>query len=181
MKVDDIDHAHAISQEIAKVLNNGIYNTMDWHQLNRGLFTALLIQQIGMSFMLGLITFVAAFTIVATLIMVVLEKKKDMALLKAIGARSGAILRIFMYQGMIIGTIGTGLGLLIGWAGCRFLLYYGFPLDPKVYFISRLPVSMHPAEFIITGVIAILICFVATVPPAIYGALLRPADGLRAE
>ncbi|MDP9002319.1 MAG: ABC transporter permease [Myxococcota bacterium] len=181
MKLDDIDRADAVSKEIARRLNNGIYNTMTWAQLNHGLFTALLIQQIGMSFMLGLIILVAACTVIATLIMVVLEKKKEIALLKALGAKNEAILRIFIYQGGFVGLTGTAFGVLIGWVSCRFLLLYTFPLDPKVYFISRLPVSMRPVEFIVPAIVAIGICLVATIFPAVYAARLRPADGLRAE
>jgi lipoprotein-releasing system permease protein len=181
MKVDDVDHAHAISKEIERLLNNGVYRTMDWHELNRGLFTALLIQQIGMSATLALIIVVAAFTVIATLIMVVLEKKKEIALLKALGAKSDAILRLFVYQGAIIGAIGTTLGLLLGYAGCKALLAYRFPLDAKVYFIDKLPVEIRPKEFIITGVFATLICLVATLFPSLYAARLRPSDGLRAE
>jgi lipoprotein-releasing system permease protein len=181
MRLDDIDRADEVAKAIAKKLDNGIYNTMTWRQLNRGLFTALLIQQIGMSCVLGLIILVAACTVIATIIMVVLEKKKEIALLKALGARDDAILRIFLYQGGIIGLAGTALGILLGWLCCRFLLYYGFPLDPKVYFISRLPVSMHPVEFIVPAVVAVFICLLATILPAVYAARLRPADGLRAE
>jgi len=181
MKVDDIDHASAIAKEIDKLLANSVYRTMDWMDLNHGLFTALLIQQIGMSVVLALIIVVAAFTVIATLIMVVLDKKKEIALLKAIGARDDAILRVFLYQGGIIGVVGTTLGLALGYCGCKALAAYGFPLDPKVYFISRLPVLIRPNEFIITGVFAILICLVATLFPALYAAHLRPADGLRNE
>jgi lipoprotein-releasing system permease protein len=181
MKVSDIDRAHAIARRIDVLLDNGIYHTMDWRELNHGLFTALLIQQIGMSFVLGLIILVAACTVIATIIMVVLEKKKEIALLKAIGAKNDAVLRIFLYQGGIIGIVGTALGILVGWLCCRFLLVYSFPLDPKVYFISRLPVSMHPVEFVLPATVAIGICLVATIFPAMYAAQLRPADGLRAE
>ena len=181
MKVDDIDHARAISQEIDKLLSNGVYHTMDWKELNHGLFTALLIQQIGMSIVLALIIVVAAFTVIATLIMVVLDKKKEIALLKALGARDDAILRVFLYQGGIIGLVGTTLGLVLGYACCKGLLAYGFPLDPKVYFISSLPVNVRPLEFGITGGFAILICVVATLFPSLYAARLRPSDGLRAE
>jgi lipoprotein-releasing system permease protein len=181
MKVDDIDHAAAISKEIEHLLNNSVYHTMDWKELNHGLFTALLIQQIGMSVVLALIIVVAAFTVIATLIMVVLDKKKEIALLKAIGAKDDAILRVFLYQGGIIGVVGTTLGLILGYFGCKGLLAYGFPLDPKVYFISKLPVNVRPTEFIITGVFAILICLIATIFPALYAARLRPSDGLRNE
>jgi lipoprotein-releasing system permease protein len=154
---------------------------MTWRQLNHGLFTALLIQQIGMSFMLGLIIIVAACTVIATLVMVVLEKRREIALLKALGAKDGAILRIFLYQGSIIGACGTALGILSGWMACRFVLAYGFPLDPKVYFISHLPVSMHSMMFIVPAIVAVSICLVATIFPASYAAKLRPADGLRDE
>jgi lipoprotein-releasing system permease protein len=181
MKVADIDKAHTIAREIDALLDNGIYHTMDWRELNHGLFTALLIQQIGMSFVLGLIILVAACTVIATIVMVVLEKKKEIAVLKAIGARDDAVLRIFLYQGGIIGVTGTALGILVGWLCCRFLLVYSFPLDPKVYFISRLPVSMHAVEFVVPAVVAIGICLVATIFPALYAARLRPSDGLRAE
>jgi lipoprotein-releasing system permease protein len=181
MKLDDIDRADAVAKEISRRLNNGIYNTMTWQQLNHGLFTALLFQQIGMSFVLGLIIVIAACTVIATLIMVVLEKKKEIAVLKALGAKDDAILRIFLYQGAIIGFAGTALGLFVGWICCRFLIAFAFPLDPKVYFISRLPVSMHPMEFVIPAIVAVLICVIFTIPPAVYAARLRPADGLRAE
>lgn len=179
MKVADIDQAPAISKHIEKLLANTLYHTMDWEELNHGLFTALAIQQVLMSAVLALIIVVAAFTVVATLIMVVLDKKKEIAVLKAMGATDGAILRIFLYQGGFIGLAGTTMGLLIGLAVCKGLLVYGFPLDPKVYFISRLPVEVRPQEFIITGVVAIVICLVATIIPSMYAARLRPAEGFR--
>ncbi len=181
MKVDDINNSKEITAEVDRALGNSVYHTMDWMDLNHGLFTALLIQQIGMSVVLALIIVVAAFTVVATLIMIVLDKKKEIALLKALGARDSEILRAFLYQGAIIGVVGTTLGLALGYACCKGLLAYGFPLDPKVYFISRLPVAVRPQEFLITGGFSIFICLVATMFPALYAANLRPADGLRAE
>jgi len=180
-KVDDIEKAADVAKAVDLLLANAVYHTMDWRELNHGLFTALLIQQIAMSVVLTLIIVVAAFTVIATLIMVVLDKKKEIALLKAIGASDDAILRVFVYQGGIIGLVGTTLGLGIGYVCCKFLLAYGFPLDPKVYFISKLPVNVRPTEFIITGCVAILICLIATIFPALYAARLRPSDGLRSE
>ncbi len=179
MKLDDIDRAGAVSSEIASMLASGVYHTMDWEELNHGLFTALTIQQVGMSAVLTIIIFVAAFTVVATLIMVVLDKQKEISVLKAMGATDGAILRVFLYQGGIIGLVGTTLGLLLGVVVCKGLLAYGFPLDPKVYFISRLPVLVRPQEFVLTGVIALLICLCATIVPSLYAASLRPAEGFR--
>lgn len=181
MRVADIDESKKVKAGIEKLLNNGIYHVMDWEELNRPLFTALKIQQILMSAVLALIIIVAAFTVVATLIMIVLDKRKEIAVLKAMGARDGAILRTFLYQGLVIGLIGTTIGLALGFAVCRGLLVYGFPLDPKVYFISRLPVEIRAQDFLITGGIAILICLVATIIPAMHAATLRPAEGLRAQ
>jgi len=181
MIVEDIDQAPKISKHIADMLGSGLYHTMDWEELNHGLFTALRIQQVGMSVVLALIILVAAFTVVATLIMVVLDKKKEIAVMKAMGATDEAILRIFLYQGGIIGLLGTSLGLLLGVVVCKGLLVYGFPLDPKVYFISRLPVQVRPQEFLLTGLVAIVICLAATIIPSIYAARMRPADGFREQ
>ncbi len=179
MKVDDIDKAHAISERIAQLLASGLYHTMDWEELNHGLFTALTIQQIMMSSVLALIIVVASFTVIATLVMIVLEKKKEIAVLKAMGATDGGVLRIFLYQGGLIGFAGTSLGLLIGLLFCKVLLVYGFPLDPKVYFISRLPVMVRWQEFLITGQCALAICLDATILPALHAANMDPAEGLR--
>ncbi|MFO0586173.1 MAG: ABC transporter permease [Polyangiaceae bacterium] len=181
MTVDDIDRAGAMAKQMEAMLPSGIYNTMDWEELNHGLFTALRIQQIGMSAVLALIILVAAFTVVATLIMVVLDKKKEIAVMKAMGATDEEILRIFFYQGSIIGVTGTTLGLLLGLVVCKGLLVYGFPLDPKVYFVSHLPVDLRPFEFLLTGAIAIAICMVATLLPSLYAARLIPAEGFREQ
>ncbi len=179
MKVADIDDAGPIADHIASALASGLYHTMDWEELNRGLFTALRIQQVGMSAVLALIIVVAAFTVIATLIMVVLDKQKEISVLKAMGATDDAVLRMFLYQGGIVGLLGTSLGLLLGLAVCKGLLIYGFPLDPKVYFISQLPVQVRWQEFAITGALAVVICLVATIIPSMYAANLKPAEGFR--
>ncbi len=154
---------------------------MDWEELNHGLFTALRIQQIMMSLVLALIIVVAAFTVIATLIMVVLDKKREIAVLKAMGATDGAVLRAFLYQGTIIGITGTLFGLVLGLAVCKGLLVYAFPLDPKVYFISHLPVQVKYVDFAMVGVFAVLVCLAATVWPAMYAARLRPAEAFREQ
>jgi lipoprotein-releasing system permease protein len=181
MKVKDIDNAKSVAMDVERRLNNGIYHTMDWEELNHGLFTALRIQQILMSLVLALIIVVAAFTVIATLIMVVLDKKREIAVLKAMGASDSALLRTFLYQGAIIGLIGTAIGLVLGLAVCKGLLIYAFPLDPKVYFISHLPVQVRPGEFVLVGVFAVLVCLAATVWPAFYAARLRPAEAFREQ
>jgi lipoprotein-releasing system permease protein len=179
MKVADIDQAREIARSIDKLLANGVYHTLDWEELNHGLFTALQIQQLLMSFVLALIIVVAAFTVIATLIMVVLDKKKEIAVIKAMGASDSAVLRSFVYQGGFIGLFGTAFGLLLGIVVCKLLLVYALPLDPKVYFISHLPVQVRPLQFIMVGLFAILVCLAATIWPALYASRLRPAEAFR--
>jgi lipoprotein-releasing system permease protein len=179
MKVNDIDKAREIKALVDAKLANGVYHTLDWEQLNHGLFTALRIQQILMSLVLALIIIVAAFTVIATLIMMVLDKKREIAVLKAMGARNSALLRAFLYQGGIIGVVGTVIGLGLGYVVCKLLLVYGLPLDPKVYFISKLPVLMRASDFALVGVFSLLVCLVATLRPAQYAAQLRPAEAFR--
>jgi lipoprotein-releasing system permease protein len=179
MKVNDIDGARRISGLVSEKLNNAIYHVLDWEQLNHGLFTALRIQQILMSLVIALIMVVAAFAVIATLIMVVLDKKREIAVLKAMGATDWALLRSFLYQGLIMGILGATSGLGLGFVVCKWILVYGFPLDPKVYFISKLPVTVRPGEFLVTGLFAIGVCLAATVWPALYASRLRPAEGFR--
>jgi lipoprotein-releasing system permease protein len=181
MKVDDIDSARKIGTAVTAKLNNPIYHVVDWEQLNHGLFTALRIQQIMMSLVIALIMVVAAFAVIATLIMVVLDKKKEIAVLKAMGATDWALLRSFLYQGLLMGAVGAAFGLAAGYVVCRWILVYGFPLDPKVYFISKLPVAVHASDFVMTGIFAVVICLVATVWPAMYASRLRPAEAFREQ
>jgi len=111
--------------------------------------------------------------------MVVLDKKKEIAVIKAMGASDGAVLRAFLYQGGMIGVFGTAFGLLLGIVVCKLLLVYALPLDPKVYFISHLPVQVRPWQFVSVGIFAILVCLAATIWPALYAARLRPAEAFR--
>jgi lipoprotein-releasing system permease protein len=181
MKIADIDKSKAIAAEIERRLDNGIYHTMDWEELNHGLFTALRIQQLLISIVLALIIVVAAFTVIATLIMVVLEKKREIAVLKSMGSTDFSLMRVFLYQGAFIGIVGTFFGLILGYIACSALKRYPFPLDAGVYFISRLPVRMLPIYFVTVGGFAILVCLLATLWPARYAASLRPAEAFRSQ
>jgi lipoprotein-releasing system permease protein len=127
------------------------------------------------------IIFVAAFNVIATLIMIVLEKKREIAILKAMGAKDSSILSIFLVQGVVIGLVGTALGLVLGGLVTGYLSVYSFPLDPKVYLIDHLPVRVTPLEFAETVLIALAICTAATLFPSYWAARLLPADGVRYE
>jgi lipoprotein-releasing system permease protein len=179
MSVRDIDDSAAVVERLGVLLNNGIYYALDWEELNRGLFTALRIQQILMSVVLALIILVAAFTVIATLIMIVFDKKREIAALKAMGATDGTLLRTFLYQGLIIGAAGAALGLGWGYVLCRWALHDGIRLDPKVYFVSKLPVVISAENFALTGGFAIFVCLLACIWPALHAARLRPADAFR--
>lgn len=183
LRIADVDASAAVSAELDRrlraKLGSRLFHTMDWAELNRGLFTALLVQQIIMTVVLSLVVLVASFTVVATLIMVVLDKKREIAVLKAMGATDFMVLRTFTYQGVFIGLTGTTLGLGLGFGICKGLLVWGFPLDPKVYFISRLPVLLRTGDFIFVAVFALLICLLSSIGPALYASLLRPAQAFR--
>jgi lipoprotein-releasing system permease protein len=181
IRLHDLDEAHAVARSLEAELGGGPYHTLDWMALNHNLFTALEIQKITLSLVIAVIIFVAAFNVVATLIMVVLEKKREIAILKAMGAKDGAILAIFVLQGTVVGLVGTAIGLVIGSLLCGYLLHFEFPLDPKVYLIDHLPVRVSPVEFAWTAGIAFVICVMATIPPSWWAARLLPAEGVRYE
>jgi len=179
MKISDVDQAHEVALRVDEALAGKPYDVVDWMELNHGLFTALRIQQILMSLVLGIIVLVATFTVVATLILMVMEKKRDIAVIKTMGATDAQLLRAFVYQGLLIGLAGAALGLSMGYVVCRWILGHAIALDPKVYFIDRLPVQLRPEEFAITGAFALLACLGATIWPALRAARLRPCDAFR--
>lgn len=181
IRLHDLEKAPAISSRLERQLGGGPFHTMDWEELNHNLFTALEIQKVVLSLVFTTIMVVASFMVVATLIMVVLHKKREIAILKAMGAKDSAILGIFMVQGTVIGLVGTLLGLLVGGGAVAYLAIYQFPLDPKVYLIDHLPVRVSPMEFVLTVGIALLICMSATLIPSWWAARLLPADGVRYE
>ena len=181
IRLHDLEKAPAIAERLERELGGGPFHTMDWEELNHNLFTALEIQKIMLSLVIATIIVVAAFNVIATLIMVVLEKKREIAILKAMGARDSSVLGIFMVQGTVIGLLGTAIGLVLGGGVVAYLSSYEFPLDPKVYLIDHLPVRTSPVEFIVTVVIALAICMGATLIPSWWAARLLPADGVRYE
>ncbi|MGD8826266.1 MAG: FtsX-like permease family protein, partial [Myxococcales bacterium] len=124
---------------------------------------------------------VAAFNVIATLIMIVLEKKREIAILKAMGATDATVLGVFMVQGVVIGVIGTLVGVVVGGGLVAYLDKIEFPLDPKVYLIDHLPVVLDVPVFAITIAIALLICTLSTIAPSWWAARMLPVDGLRYE
>jgi lipoprotein-releasing system permease protein len=181
IRLHDPEDAAMISRRLERVLGGGPYHTMDWEELNHNLFTALEIQKVMLSLVIATIIFVAAFNVIATLIMIVLEKKREIAILKAMGARDGHVLMLFVVQGLAIGTVGTAIGLVLGGGVSLLLERYRLPLDPHVYLIDHLPIQTDAGVFGWTALIALAICLVATWIPSWWAARLLPADGVRHE
>ncbi len=145
-------------------------------------FSALQLQKIVMFLVLILIILVGGFNIISTLIMNVIEKRREVSILKAMGATQGAIARIFFIQGFILGLLGTCFGLLLGYGICCLAQRYPLiRLDPDIYFLSHLPVEIRPVEFFIVGPSSLLLSVLATVYPAWQAARLDPAEVLRYE
>ncbi len=179
IRVRDVFAVGAIGEAIRTRLPPGRFRVLDWREINRNLFTSLKLQKLALSVILTFIVIVACFNIVATLIMLVLDKGKEIAILKSMGASNLGVMRIFIIQGMVIGGLGTALGLLLGFVLCVVIGQLDLGMDPKVYLIDRLPVKMEVAEFAIIAAVSLTICFLATIYPAWRASRLPPVEGLR--
>ena len=158
------------------------YRTVDWEEQNSSLFQALKLEKLGMGVILLLIVLVAAFNIVSTLTMVVADKTKEIGILKAMGMPAKSIRRIFFAQGLVIGVVGTALGLILGFGAALALDKYHFiKLDPQVYFIDHLPVSTQPTDVLWIVLASIAIAAIATVYPSIQASRLFPIEAIRHE
>jgi len=181
VRLDDLFAVREVTGRILSALGEG-YLTTDWITQNQSLFSALWLEKMAIGITIGLIVMVAALNIVATLILLVMEKHKDIAILVSMGASRGAITRIFVLQGTVIGALGTLTGAALGWGLCRVLDAYKLirvPVD--VYQISYVPFKLLPLDAATVIVGAVLICFLATIHPARGAARLDPAEALRYE
>jgi lipoprotein-releasing system permease protein len=181
LKFRDVDAARALGRKIVATLGGYPYRAKDWAELNRNLFSALKLEKLAMAIILTFIVLVACFNILSTLIMLVLEKTKEISILKSMGARDASIMKIFVVEGLTIGAVGTAMGLLLGLASCSFIERYGLRLDPDVYYISNLPVNADGAQFLMVAGISLALSYLATLYPSIKASRLSPVDGLREE
>jgi len=181
VKVRDINRSAETGEAILKSLGPG-YVFDDWKVMNKPILQALKLERLGMAIAIGLITFVAALNIVAMLTMMVLEKTRDIAALMAMGATLAQIRKIFILQGVIIGVVGTTLGLVLGHALSYFAdTYHLITLSPDVYSISYLPFKAVLSDSLLIATAAILISFIATLYPSAAAARLQPVEALRYE
>jgi len=181
VKVRDIYRAKEVGRTIVRELGPE-YRTNDWMHLNWNLFSALKLEKVVMFLILALVVTVAAFNIVSSLIMTVMEKVREIGVLKSVGATSGGVMRIFVIQGVMTGAVGTALGLGLGLAACLLLKRYQFiRLPSDVYFIDRLPVQMQGGDFLLVAAAAMAITLLATLYPSWKAARLDPVDAIRYE
>jgi lipoprotein-releasing system permease protein len=158
------------------------YRTVDWEEQNRSLFQALKLEKLGMGVILLLIVIVAAFNIVSTLTMVVTDKTREIGILRAMGMSAGSIRRIFFLQGLFIGAVGTGLGVVVGLAAAISTDRYKLiALDPAIYFIDHLPVMTSPMDVLWIVLASLAIAAVATLYPSIQASRLYPLEAIRHE
>jgi lipoprotein-releasing system permease protein len=180
-KIDDIYKAPEIGQEIEDAAGHG-FMTANWMEQNRALFHALRLERLVTFITIGLIVFVAALNIVISLIMMVMEKTKDIAVLMSMGTRRGQVRRVFMAQGVLIGVFGTAIGLTLGyavsWMGQH---YHLVSLNPEVYSINYVPFSPRILDGALVAAVAVGISFIATLYPSWSAARVLPAEALRYE
>ena len=181
VKTDDLFHAGEVAKSIGKSLGYPYY-TVDWMHMHKNLFSWMTMEKWGMFIILSLIVIVATFNIISTLIMVVMEKTKDIGILKSMGATSGSIMRIFMFEGILVGLVGTILGCVVGYLICWAQeTFHFFSLPAEIYFINTLPIEMKVVDFTKVALAAMGLCFLATVYPARKAAKLAPVDAISYE
>lgn len=179
--VDDVYRADEITKELTDNIGNPFY-ARSWMDMNANLFAALKLEKIGMFILLIMVVLIGSFSIVATLVMLVMEKTRDIAVMMSMGATRKMIRRIFMCQGTIIGFVGTMLGYALGLTVGYLLKRYQFiKLPENVYTLDHLPIIITVPDVLIIGGAAMLLCFLSTLYPARQASRLKPADALRYE
>jgi lipoprotein-releasing system permease protein len=180
VRVKDVYGARTVADAIRGFLGES-YQTRNWIEMNKNLFSALKLEKVAMFIILTLIVLVAAFNITSMLIMMVMEKTKDIAILKTIGATDDSVRKIFVFKGMVIGTVGTLVGFSLGLAVCRWLKTYNImKLTGDIYYsTTTLPVKLAAGDVLLIGVSALVICFLATLYPSRQAARLDPVEALR--
>jgi lipoprotein-releasing system permease protein len=181
LKLDDLYKAEKVAKELELKLGYHYY-ALDWMHMHKNLFSWMALEKYAMFIVLSLIVAVAAFNIISTLIMVVIEKRKEIGILKSMGATNTSIMKIFMFEGLVVGVIGTILGSGLGYVLCWIQRTFNLiSLPAEIYFINSLPVDMRVMDFTLVALAAIALTFLATIYPAKRAAQLTPVEAIRYE
>ena len=179
LRIDDLYASRETAARVAETMGTA-YLTLDWSEMNQSLFSALWLEKVAISITIGLIVMVAALNIVASLVLLVMEKSRDIAILKTMGAARSSITKIFMLQGVIIGAVGTTIGAAGGYVLSTVLDRYRLiRLDMEVYQLSYVPFTVEMMDFVLVIVSALVVCFLATLYPSRQASRLDPAEALR--
>lgn len=182
IRLDDPERVEQVRPGVVKLIDDRPrLRVLDWKELNKNLFSALKLEKVATFIILSLAILVASFCIICTLLLMVTEKSREIAILKALGAGDRKILRIFISEGVMIGGIGTIFGVATGLAATLGLRWFGVRLDPDVYYVDRLPINVDWLDFSLVGLSAVIITTLATLYPAFAASRLRPVDGIRYE
>lgn len=181
IKVERDDRAGEVRERLTEALAGQDLRIRDWQEMNKGLFSALELEKIVTFIILSIAIVVGSFCIICTLLLMVTEKSKEIAILKATGASDVGILKVFMSEGLLIGGIGTVFGVVTGLVLCLGLLWFGVRLDPDVYYVDRLPINVDPLDYAVVALCALGITILATIYPAVAASRLRPVEGIRYE
>jgi lipoprotein-releasing system permease protein len=181
VKLKDVYEADTVRAALSKKLGPG-YVLRTWMEMNRNLFSALKLEKIAMFIILALVILVASFNIISSLVMTVMEKKKDIAILKAMGAKNRSIMKIFMAEGLTIGIFGALVGSFVGYVLCAIEMRYRIiKLPEDVYYISSLPTKIALFDVVLIAVVTILLCLLSTLYPSYKATKIDPVETLRYE
>ncbi|MCB9508108.1 MAG: ABC transporter permease [Myxococcales bacterium] len=179
VRTHDPNDTERIAGLIEGVLTTGRFVSLDWRELNRNTYRALRLQKLALSVVMSILVVVACLVILCVLVMLVLEKRREIAILRSMGATAGGVLRVFVFEGMAIGALGTALGLVGGAVLCAIIARIDFPLAYEVYRVRSLPVDAQPLEFAGAAAVSLFVCLLATLYPAWRATQVSPADALR--
>ncbi len=181
LRLEDPYEAPAIEQVLRRTIGHEEYSILEWQTLNANLFQSIRTQKSILTVILSLVSTVAGFNVLAALWTMVVRRTPEIAILSSMGASEGGVARIFQFAGMTIGAVGSLAGVAFGLVLCWLVELYGYTLDPEVYFIEQLPVELSVVQVGAVLALTMVISFVATLPPSLRAAKLRPVDGLRFE